>query len=482
MRKKFQKCMAVILAGTMLLSLAGCKKDDTVMNKGEVSNTSDTEKPNNQQTKPTEKRDLTIGTWWLQYYDSSNTALEDNPNYAGTLADEMKFENVKKIEEKYNCTFRWENLTYDGTKESINNSILAGSPDCDIYLVDLTFGIPAALNGLATDLKNVLPADDDLFTDQMNINYLDLGDNKVCLLKRVEAQGLVENTYPLAFNLQMLQDNNLEDPRDLYARNEWTWDKFVEYLKVLTKDTNGDGAVDQYGYCGYQQETFEQLLLSNGGEVASGKTQKLDDVKTVETLQFIQDLYLTYKVCYPYDTVDPSNTMRFEYRNGNVGFWPGAAWIAGQNADYDWNDATGTTLEFDTCYVQWPIGYSGNKDTNKAKISGGEYYIIPAGVKDPQMVYNVLYDMWNWYDGDTSVRDDEETLLWWYSVTAKNPDVQKQNFEVMSDIGSREQFDLWNNLGISYDFTSLFNGTYTPAQFVETYKQQVQDALDAYFK
>lgn len=484
--KLFKKIVTCCLVVAMLISMVACgnnndnketntdvKQNETV--KGNNTN-SDVKKPDS-----STPRDMTIGTWWVQYYDSTHEALEDDPSYSGNLAAELKFDNVKKIEEKYNVTFRWDNLTYDGTKESINNSILAGSPDCDVYLVELSFGIPAAVNGLATDLKTVLPADHDLFTTQKVAKFLDLGDGKACIIKRVEAQSTVEATYPLAFNLQMLENYNLEDPRELAKKGEWTWDKFVEYLQVLTTDTDGDGAVDQYGYCGYQNETFEQLLLSNGGEIAAGKTQKFDDVKTIEALQFMQDLYLTYKVCYPYDDVDPSNTMRFQYRNGNIGFWPGAAWIAAQNADYDQNGTNGVTLEFDTCFVEWPVGYSGDAETNKGKISAGEYYIIPSGVKDPETVFNVIYDMWNWYDGDVTIRDDEETLSWWYASTGKDVEIQKANFDAMFKAGSKEQFDLWNNLGFEYDFVGFINGTYTPAQFVETYKQQIQDALDAYF-
>ena len=75
--------------------------------------------------------------------------------------------------------------------------------------------------------------------------------------------------------------------------------------------------------------------------------------------------------------------------------------------------------------------------------------------------------MWNWYDGDTSIRDDEETLYWWYAVTDKDPEIQDQNFDVMFDCGSREQFDLWNSMGIEYDLESLINGTVTAAQFQE---------------
>lgn len=496
MINRCKRLAAIGLAALMTFSLVGCQgSSNTASNDNAADKGSESAK--NEQTATDDKasgdgslsasngetRDINIGTWWVQYYDSSHTSVEDDPSYSGLDAAHLKFDNVKKIEDKYNCRFYWKNLTYTGVKESINNSILAGDPDCDIYLVELSFGIPAALNGLATDLKTVLPEDDDLFTTQNNIKYLDLGDGKACILKRVEAASTVEATYPLGFNKQMLEDNNLEDPRKLYERGEWTWDKFIEYCQVLTQDTDGDGQTDQYGFCGFSNETFEQLMMSNGAEIASGKTEQISSSAVNETLQMMYDMYNTYNVCYPYDyeSGDDSTTMRGQYREGNIGFFPIAAWIAADKADYDYNGANGSTLSFDTVYVQWPVGPSGNKETNAGKISSGEYYIIPAGVEDPEKVYGVLYDMWNWYDGDTSVRDDEETLFWWYAVTAKDEQLQNENFDVMYDVGSRETFDLWNQLGISYDFMGLMKGEVTPAQFQETYKNQIQDALDTYF-
>jgi len=132
-------------------------------------------------------------------------------------------------------------------------------------------------------------------------------------------------------------------------------------------------------------------------------------------------------------------------------------------------------------FVPWPVGPSGDQDTNKMKLSNGEFYIIPVGVEDPELVYNVFYDFTNWYDGDVSIRDDAETLGWWYGVTGKDLDLQDWNFEVMFECGLREQFDLVSSLAVYPDFTGFFNGDYTPAQFQETYKQEYQDALDTTF-
>ncbi|MBQ7955208.1 MAG: extracellular solute-binding protein [Lachnospiraceae bacterium] len=444
--------------------------------------------------------EIIIGSWWVQYYDSTHTSVEDDPSYVTSVEAEgdtedqkkqkainrqvadMKFANVDKIEQAYDVEFYWSNLTYTGVSESITTSIMAGTPDCDIYLVDAGMAIPAQMNGLALDLKTVLPADNDLFTTQSNIAYLDLGDGKACILSRQEAQKQVEATYPLGFNMQMLEENKLEDPRVLYERGEWTWDKFNEYCQKLTQDTDGDGQIDQYGYCGYEYETFEQLMMSNGASIALGTTETLTSAATGQAIQQMYDMYNTWKVCYPYDFEDPSNSMRNQYTQGNIAFFPIAAWIASGNGDYDYDGALGYTLPFDTAYVRWPVGPSGNKDTNPGKNNvSGEFYIIPAGVAEPEKVYNVLYDMWNWYDGDTSIRDNRDVMHWWFGVTASKQELRDANFEVMADCGAHTTLDLWNSMGVAYDLQSIIKGEATAAQFQETYKQQVQDALDAYF-
>jgi len=511
---KLRKVLAVMLAAAMTFSMAACGGGDTTANptQAPVNNEGNagTDNKDNQPSTPSKNNevnsDISIGSWWVQYYDSYNVDGGDMmvmPDWEGAQEapddseeikvqkahnrqiGQYKWDNVTKIEQKYGVEFHWDNLTYQGVIDSINTSILAGAPDCDVYLTDQTMSLPAQVNGLAIDLKTILPADHDIFTTQKIATYFDLGDGKACIFGPVKAENVVAATYPLAFNKQMLEDNNLEDPRALWERGEWTWDKFIEYCQTLTQDTDGDGQIDQYGYCGFAQETFEQLMMSNGANVAQGKTETLTSPEIGEVLQMMQDMYLTYNVCYPYDFEgDASSSMRNQYREGNIGFFPTAVWIQNANGDYS-ASAPEKNLTWDTVYVRWPVGPSGNKDTNAGEnlLPSGDF-IIPAGVAEPEKVFNVMYDFWNFAgDVDTTVeyRDAKHALNWWYNENAFETELQDANFAVMYECGSKTTTDLWISLGFYYDFNALIDGTMTPAQFQETYKQQVQDGLDSYF-
>lgn len=444
--------------------------------------------------------EIILGTYWTQHYDSNDSSLEDNPDYAVAVSDskssdpdvaaqgrinidvmQLKFDNVMAIEDKFGVQFFWKNLTYPGIKESINSSIPLGVPDCDVYQTDVGIAIPAQISGYCIDLKNILPEDHDLFTDQIVMSYIDLGDGKACILHK---QGGMDNTHPMAFNVQLLEEYRLEDPRDLWNRGEWTWDKFVEYAEILTQDTDGDGEIDQYGFGGFYPDLFEAMMLSNGASIATGPEQTLTSPEMTEVLQFIYDLYNTYRVCQPIDPEAEANTARVAYREGNIAFFRCDAWIQQENgSDYDWDGTLGYTLPFDIAYCHWPVGYSGNRYTDpQLNNVEGELYIIPQGVSDPEKVFNVLYDWLNWYDYDLAIRDNPGTYNWWIDVTGRTEEYRQANFKIQQEIYSKQTVDLWNSLGAEFDLWGLASGDCTPEDFQDTYAPVFQDALDNLYR
>ena len=424
-----------------------------------------------------EPRDLVYGLWWEIHYDSDDESWDVVDGATGKDIEIMQFDHVKEVEEEFNVKYHFENITISGVKDSINNSILAGEPDCDVYMVELGWGVPAALNGLATDLRDVLDPDDPLLRHEDDVlDYINLPGGEVYLLTVKSAQSQVEATMPLAFNLQMLEEANLEDPRELVARGEWTWDKFLEYCVALTKDIDGDGVTDVYGYGAWPGDFLPYWYMSNGTNMCATATENLSSPEMGETLKFLQDLYLN-GYAYPVPAENGWDVCRWLYRDKKVAFTTSAAWILDTNKDY----LQEPNLDFDMVYVDYPVGPSGNAETNSKKIAAGSYWMLPAGVEDPKLVYDAFRAHWNWFNGDVELRDDPETLSWWYESTSNKIDLQDANFEQMQSMGEKTMVDFLNVVIDSLPLLDFLNGDYTPAQFQETYRQTVQDALDDIF-
>ena len=115
-----------------------------------------------------------------------------------------------------------------------------------------------------------------------------------------------------------------------------------------------------------------------------------------------------------------------------------------------------------------------------AKIAQGNYWMIPAGVKDPKLVFDVFRAYQNWYHDDITLRDDPEELEWWYTATSDKLDIQ--NFSMLEKAGATKMLDFYNVFSDDLPMLDFLNGMYTPAQFQETYRQTVQDALDQIFE
>ncbi len=477
--KKFKKLAAVGLAAAMTFSMAACgSKDDDSTTKADATESQNktesaatTEDSGNKGGAPYnegETRTIKIGTWFDIYYDSTHKDIHDDPSVSDEELAQKHFDVVKEVEEKYNVRIEYVNLTWDGIQESISTSILAGNPDCDIYLTDLSFGIPAALNGYAVNLEDVLDSSYDIMGSKQIMAPVDIGkDSGIYLFNPVKGEDLVAGTYMLAFNKQMLDDAGLEDPNVLYEKGEWTWDKWREYMVALTQDKDGDGVTDVYGFGSRYDFLIYLITMSNGTTIASSEKENLSSKEVGECLEFIYNMYNVDHVAMPWDSEDFNHNQN-AYTNGEVASWIDAAWISSSN-----NDAA---LGFDIIWTPFPIGPSGNKDTNGRKnTSSGNAYMIPVGVKDPELVYAVFQDYWNWYHGDIELRDGD--MSWWEDCALTDA-----NYKVMEYVGDAGCFDIWNALGVDYHWDQLLNGEMTPAQFQETNKQLVQSALDQFYK
>ncbi len=138
------------------------------------------------------------------------------------------------------------------------------------------------------------------------------------------APGVVESAtidgmltyYPVAVQPQAViyrkdrfEENNLEIPT--------TWDEFVEVAKVLSKDTDGNGENDQWGFSmvgsnnSSGQSRFMSYLWSNGYDLVKKEGDKW--VTDISTDQAFVDVFTNWTDMYTVDKVVPIGITEVDY-------------------------------------------------------------------------------------------------------------------------------------------------------------------------
>lgn len=474
MFNKIKKLLAVSLAAVMVCSLTACGKNPEG---GETTPTPvPTSAPKSEaEMTPIEKMDayyakypafdmqgrvIKIAMFYDAYYDSNDTKPEDNPGLLDMEMGQRMLDNVRRIEKKYNCKIEYINPGSDALKTSLNTSVVAGTPDYDVYLTQMDFALPLAVNGYFIDLSTFSADYLDLNNEQTIIKSFPVA-NTNCFFEK-SAKNVTANY--MVYNADMLAQLKLEDPIELYAKGEWTWEKFEELCIKATQDTDNNGEIDIYGYGGDLTMTLREFLASNNAVlVAPDGTEGLSDAKSLETFQFLGKLYGEDKAARP--IVDDWYDGLASWINNKSVFGVTQMWIL-QTAD---------DINFNYRIVPWPQGPSGS-----AKVAGqgfNDYFAIPRGVKEPEKVYQIMEEFFGWFCGDIEFRDQDMISL------AEGCFIEEADVDTAFEIGDWGNKDIWSIIDTDYLVASVFSGVvsgeFTPAQAVESVKQLFQDEINA---
>ncbi len=68
----------------------------------------------------------------------------------------------------------------------------------------------------------------------------------------------------VVFNRDLIEAEGLDDPYELYENGEWTFEKVTEMARKATRDTDGDGVIDQWGL---SDNDPKNLVYAYGGAI-----------------------------------------------------------------------------------------------------------------------------------------------------------------------------------------------------------------------
>ncbi|MBR6954752.1 MAG: hypothetical protein IKH77_06925 [Clostridia bacterium] len=221
----------------------------------------------------------------------------------------------------------------------------------------------------------------------------------------------VEPRQGVFFNKAVLEKANInwEELYDLQAANEWTWDKFEEYMDkvVVGSDTNNDGEPDIWALTGNGDDVTISLVVSNEADFF-GFNEEGKLVPTIDTDAMKEALARRQawgeKYMRPNEAWD--DYQRF-WPEGNVAFFIGQSY-EGFNGNSTINQCAD-----DWGFVALPMGPRSNRYTSCAD---NNVYGIPAV-----------------YDEETSLKLQQLFTLWAMPVPGTDEDSWATNFYALTD-------------------------------------------------
>lgn len=411
----------------------------------------------------------TVNIYW-HYADALNW-FQEGESKAHLEWVEKEF-NVKVVHNNYNSATMVDDLIA---------GVMAGEPAGDLYVASDQQMAALARQGALMPLNDVLDASYFERLPEVFRNYTaqyGVYDGTLygfCRHYQPPMTGLV-------WNKSFFEREGLPDVYELVEAGEWTWDRFREIVIAATKDRDGDGELDQWGFvsaAGDGNDLIQSFVYSwaftNGAQltkrVGNSVVFGFNEPEAIKALDFWSELRNKHRVIMGagYDKIS-------KFGEGNVAF------IA---IDHWWMHWFNANME-DRCGLTYlPKG----PDAEEYFVPGTilEMWVIPRNVKhDPKALVELANALYGYtapyididaFDqefietfANTMNLDDQESLDWFIDASRSWRNRQR------ADIPSTEAWQtFWDAIG------SVMKGEKTGAVAMAEIAPVIQAALDEEF-
>ena len=231
----------------------------------------------------------------------------------------------EEIMEKYNFTIRKEEVAgWGGMVDAYIESVQAGTPLAQIFELDYRFVAEPMKKGLYYDLAtlNELNFSEEKWNDNVR-ELMTVGDS----IYGMKA-GVSEPAGGVIFNKRLFEEAGLDPnlPYDLQVSGEWTWSKFEELCKILTRDTDGDGQTDVYATVSHGSSMIQTLVASAGTDFVKEDEagmfhNNLESEEVKAAMNFALNLYTEgYEMPHPEDALWNFYEAAFQQGKGAMQF------------------------------------------------------------------------------------------------------------------------------------------------------------------
>ncbi len=192
---------------------------------------------------------------FVMHYDAI-AQFEEGGAKAGMLEEAKELFNIGDFEKVV--------VGWGEVGDTALNRFLAGESTYDLWRVPFAYYWGLASRGALYPVNEILPEE---YFDQLPMITRDRNHELSYKGQMYQFSAGVDDyghaTF-VVFNRDLIDAEGLEDPYELYENGEWTFEKVTEMARKATKDTDGDGVIDQFGLSDVEPKN---LVYAYGGAV-----------------------------------------------------------------------------------------------------------------------------------------------------------------------------------------------------------------------
>lgn len=196
---------------------------------------------------------------------------------------------------------------------------LAGGSAADLYWIgneDLALASEGVFMPLTDCVKDAAPQT----AGDVNDYYPDI-------ISTAMQDGVLYGLPWIAQPVVVYYNKSLFDAAGLdYPKAGWTWDDFMATAKELTKDTDGDGKIDQWGFTANGWPPPQMFVWQAGGEVIGEDltSSPIDSPEALDAWNYYLQLAYNPEVSPSSDTIKEQGFDQM-FRAGKIGMFMGGA-------------------------------------------------------------------------------------------------------------------------------------------------------------
>lgn len=456
----FRKSAACLLAASVLLSVAACSGSNSGSSSTPTTTTIDDDIEN-----PVDISAV-VDSLAINFdtVELANKKLVYFGNYDMRKAGDIK-PAVKFFEERYGGEIEYVNVAWDAMEDTLANKIASDdSPDL-IDKQDNTYPHWIA-NNLYEALDDYINLDAPQW-EQLK-GYVD----------RYGWQGK-HYYYPwvitgapemLIYNRGLFEQDGIDDPKELYDNNEWTWAKFKEVLVQFVE--SGENRTGLYGYIGtnFINNTGTQLIdLDSTGKLVNN----MKSASVTKAANYLEDLRKENLAGFP----EGYNDVSLEpIADGTAAFQSMGGWII--------TDYCKKYPDQDIFFVPFPRDETADKYYMRASNFG---YLVPKGSKNIEGACVFI-------NSCRLTKTDTELAAITKESIMKNKKYSDEQYEFLVSFDELENFNYIMDETFGFPKTVVdtiktmlsdiaFNHTETATSWTVMVEQNfglVQDAIDKY--